>query len=74
MTDKRQKATKVKRKHDDSITKQSIFVEYILLSRRIWVLLELVRRWSQHYIKIDQKKLNIEQICFWNPSTTSYIM
>ena len=34
MTDKRQKATKVKRKHDDSITKQSIFVEYILLSKK----------------------------------------
>ena len=28
MTDKRQKATKVKCKHDESITKQSIFVEY----------------------------------------------
>ena len=34
MTDKRQKATKVKRKHDDSITKQSIFVEYILHSKQ----------------------------------------
>ena len=31
MTDKRQKATKVKRKRDEFKTKQSIFVEYILL-------------------------------------------
>ena len=28
MTDKRQKATKVKCKRDESITKQSIFMEY----------------------------------------------
>ena len=31
MTDKRQKATKVKCKHEESLTKQSIFVEYSLL-------------------------------------------
>ena len=31
MTDKRQKATKVKCKRDESLTKQSIFVEYSLL-------------------------------------------
>ena len=31
MTDKRQKAKKVKFKRDESVTKQSIFVEYILL-------------------------------------------
>ena len=31
MTDKRQKATKVKFKCDESVTKQSIFVEYVLL-------------------------------------------
>ena len=34
MTDKRQKATKVKCKRDKSITKQSIFVEYILLEKK----------------------------------------
>ena len=34
MTDKRQKATKVKYKHDESITKQSIFVEYIPLQKK----------------------------------------
>ena len=31
MTDKRQKAAKVKRKRDESLTKQPIFVEYSLL-------------------------------------------
>ena len=31
MTDKRQKATQVKCKHEESLTKQSIFVEYSLL-------------------------------------------
>ena len=31
MTDERQKATKVKCKSEESITKQSIFVEYSLL-------------------------------------------
>ena len=34
MTDKRQKATKVKSKCDESITKQSIFVEYIPLQKK----------------------------------------
>ena len=31
MTDKRQKATKVKCKREESVTKQSMFVEYTLL-------------------------------------------
>ena len=34
MTDKRQKATKVKCKHKESLTKQSIFLEYSLLQRK----------------------------------------
>ena len=34
MTDKRQKATKVKCKRDECITKQSKFVEYILLWKK----------------------------------------
>ena len=33
-TDKRQKAAKVKYKRDESLTKQSIFVEYSLLSKK----------------------------------------
>ena len=34
MTDKRQKAVKVKWKHDEPLTKQSIFVEYSLLQKK----------------------------------------
>ena len=34
MTDKRQKATKVKRKREESRAKQSIFVEYTLLYKK----------------------------------------
>ena len=34
MTDKRQKATKVKCKRTESATKQSTFVEYILLYKK----------------------------------------
>jgi len=34
MTDKRQKATKVKCKREESLTKQSIFVEYSLLYKK----------------------------------------
>ena len=34
MTDKRQKATKVKCKRDESLTKQPIFVEYSLLLKK----------------------------------------
>ena len=47
----------------------------LLFSRRnIWVLLELVHRWTQHLSKIDQDKRKIEQIGMWNPMTTQYIM
>ena len=74
MTDKRQKATKVKCKRDESIKNQSIFVEYILIERNIWILLELVRRWTQHFTKIDQKKRKIEPICIWKPIPTGFIM
>ena len=69
MTDKRQKATKVKCKRDESPTKQSILEKYSLCRRSIWVLLELVRRWAQHFAKIDQEKRKIEQICIWIPMT-----
>ena len=37
MTDKRQKATKVKCNRKESFTKQSIFVEYNISRRSIWV-------------------------------------
>ena len=68
MTDKRQKATKFKRKREESLKKQSIFVEYWVFSRRsIWVLLELVGRWTQHFTKIDQKTRKIGQIYYLEP-------
>ena len=40
MTDKRQKATKEKCRREESLTKQTIFVEYSLLLRSIWVFAE----------------------------------
>ena len=47
----------------------------IFSSRRsIWVLLELVRKWTQDFAKIDQEKRKIEQICIWNRTTTGFIM
>ena len=33
-----------------------------------------VRRRTQHFTEIDQKKRKIEQICIWNPMTTGFIM
>ena len=74
MTDKRQKAAKVKCKGNESLTKRSIFVEYSLFKSSIYVLLELIRRWTQHFTKIDHETLKIEQICIWNPMTTGFIM
>ena len=74
MTDKIQKATQVKFKSEESLTKESKFVEYILPRRGIRVLLELARRWTQHFSKIHQEKHNIERIWMWNPMTTGYIM
>ena len=46
----------------ESITKQAILRSIFFSRRSIWVLLELVRRWTQHLIKIDQEKCKIEQI------------
>ena len=40
-----------------------------VFSRSIWVLRELIARWTQHFTKIDQEKCKIEQICIWNPMT-----
>ena len=62
MTDKRQKATKVKSKRD----KPTIHGIY-------WVLLELVRR-TQNITIIDQEKHKIEKIYIWNLITTELIM
>ena len=75
MTDKRQKATKFKCKRDESITKQSVFLEYVLLSKFFFrVLLELVRKGSQNFTIIDQEKHKIKQMYIENPTTTGFIM
>ena len=75
MTDKRQKATKFKCKRDESITKQSVFLEYILLSKFFFrVLLELVRKGSQNFTIIDQEKHKIKQMYIENPTTTGFII
>ena len=75
MTDKRQKATKFKCKRDESITKQSVFLEYILLSKFFFrVLLELVRKGSQNFTIIDQEKHKIKQMYIENPTTSGFII
>ena len=72
MTDK---GLKVKCEHDESTTKQSIFVEYILLLRELntWVLLELVPRRTSYFTLIDLEKHKINQIYIWKPVTTGLI-
>ena len=67
MTDKRQKATKVKCKRGKSTTKQSIFQGYILLQKKH-------HSRTQNFNKIDQEKHKIKQIYIWNPVTTGFIM
>ena len=58
-----------------NLLQNSQYLWSIFFSRRsIWVLLELIRRWTQHFSKINQEKCKIEQICFWNPMTTAFIM
>ena len=66
MTDKRQKAAKVKCKRDE-------LWNIVFSKSSIWVLLKLIRRWTQHFTKIDLEKRKIEQICIWNPMTTGFI-
>ena len=64
LTDKRQKATEVKYKCEESLTKQSIFVEYSLLQKK----------YLSFATKIDHRKHKIGQIYIWNPMTTRFIM
>ena len=55
--------------------KRGNFLEYILLYRRsIWVLLKLIRRWTQHLTKTDQAKCKIEPISIWKPRNTGFII
>ena len=72
MTDKRQKAAKVKCKRDESQNSQ-YWWNIVFSKSSIWVLLQLIRRWTQHFTKIDPEKRKIEQICIWNPMTTGFI-
>ena len=74
MTDKRQKAVKVKCKHDEPLTKQSIFVEYSLLQKKHLSFSGAHSQMNQHFTKIDQEKRKFEKICVWNPMTTGFIM
>ena len=58
-----------------NLQQNSQYMWNIVFSRsNIWVFLELIRRWTQHFTKIDQEKCKIEQICIWNPMTTGFIM
>ena len=57
-----------------NLEQNSQYLWSIVFSRRsIWVLLELIHRWTQHFSKIDQEKCKIEQICIWNPMTTGLL-
>ena len=70
--DKRPQRSNVKAMN---LWQNSQYLWNIVFSRgSIWVLLELIRRWTQHFTKIDQEKRKIEQICIWNPMTTGFIM
>ena len=58
-----------------NLYQNSQYLWNIVFSRRsIWVSLELTRRWTQHFTKIDQEKCKIEQICIWKPMITGFIM
>ena len=74
MTDKRQEATKVKSKREESQTKQPIFVEYSLLLKKHLSFAGARGRWTQHSTKIDQKTRKIGQIYIWDLMTTGFIM
>ena len=58
-----------------NLSQNSQYLWNIVFSRRsIWVSLELICRWTQHFTKIDQEKCKIEQICIWKPMITGFIM
>ena len=68
MTDKRQKATKVKYKCESLQVQSSQYLWNTVFSKRsIWVLLEFVGRWTQYVTKIDQKARKIGQIYILEP-------
>ena len=72
-TNDRQKATKVKCKREESLTKQSMFGEYSLLYKKH--LRFAGARWQMNTtLEIDQKTRKIGQIYTGNPMTTGFIM
>ena len=74
MTEKRQKTTR-SNVNAMNLQQNSQYLWDIVFSKSsIWVLLELIRRWTQNFSKIDQEKRKIEQIRIWNPMTTGFIM
>ena len=63
--DQRPQRTNVNAKNLEQNTQ---YLRNKLFSRKsVWVLLELVGRWTQHFTKIDQRTCKIGQICIWNP-------
>ena len=69
MTDKRQKATKVKCECNESITKQSIFVEYILLWKKqlSLILLELFADEHNTFPKSTRRNVKLNKFAFRTP-------
>ena len=62
MTDKRQKAAKVKCKRHESLTKQSIFVEYSLLQEK-----HLSFAWARSEINTTLKNVKLNKFAFGTP-------
>ena len=70
--------TKDKRRQRSNVNAMNLYQNsqylwnMVFARRSIWVLLELIRRWTQYFSKIDREKRKIEQICIWNPMTTGF--
>ena len=82
MPNKRRKATNFKctskwgRKHNEFTTKQSVFVEYIIMYSSLekafcWSLIFVCSR-TQNFTIMDQDKHKIKQMYIWNPLTTGF--
>ena len=57
-----------------NLWQNSQYLWNIVFSRRsIWVLLELVGRWTQQFNKIDHNTRKIGQTYIWNPMTTDLL-
>ena len=74
MTVKRQKAKKVKCKHEESLTKQSIFVEYSILQKKHLSFAGARGQINTTLYQNRPEDTQIRQIYIWNPMTTGFIM